>query len=108
MAEASLERGSGDDKEKEEETIDLRTCPPKPHGRSLVWTQRLFLLDPKKRTVKTYCSVLVPCPTSNTINLIAHYESPRKLDMARNKLTQASVECSSIDPLEFGCILHVS
>ena len=90
--------GGNDDEGRVEEIVDLRTCRPKPNGRSLVWTRRLFLLDPQKRAVCTCCEVPVPCPISNTTNLTAHYESPSnvdddhktKLDAARKQANKVS------------------
>lgn len=77
VAEDELEGGGGDDEERAEEVVDLRTCRPSLNGRSVVWTQCLFLLDTKKRAMCTLCAVSVPCPVGNTTNLIAHNESPR-------------------------------
>ena len=70
VAQEVVEGGNGHDKE-EIEVRDLRTCRPKPNGRLFVWTQRLFLLDARKRVVYTR-----PCPKGNTSNHIAHYELP--------------------------------
>ena len=82
MAEEVVKGGDGLDEEEIKEVIlvDLRTCRPKTNGRSFVWAQRLFLLDPRKRVVCNVCNccaLLTPCFKGNTSNLIAHYESPR-------------------------------
>ena len=49
VAEEVVEGDGGHDEEEIEEVIDLRTCRPKSNGQSFVCTQRLFLLDPRKR-----------------------------------------------------------
>lgn len=77
VAEVALDGDSGDNKEVVKEVVDLRNCRPKPNGRSLVWTQRLFLLDPQKHAVRASCSVLFPCLKGTTTNLIA-FTSPQK------------------------------
>ena len=95
VAEEVVEGGGDHDEEDGEEVVDLRTCRPKANGRSYVWTQRLFLLDPRKRAVCTCCALPIPHPKGNTSNLIAHYESPNvdedhnvKLDEAKLKMNQ--------------------
>ena len=51
VAEEVVEGGDGHNEEIQE-VIDLRTCRPKPNGRSFGCTQRLFLLDPRKHVAQ--------------------------------------------------------
>lgn len=89
--ERAREDGVGDG-----EVIDLSTCVPKTSGRSFVWTEGLFVLDPLKRPVCTCCGLKVAAGkgssksiSNNTTNLISHYES-RRLDKAHaTKLEEA-------------------
>lgn len=72
------------------EVIDLKTCTPKSAGRSIVWTEKLFVLDALKRPVCTCCGVVVSAGngvSSNTTNLFNHYESP-KVDESHQKTIQ--------------------
>ena len=93
---------NGDDSVVDGEIVDLSTCVPKTTGRSFVWTEGLFMLDPLKRPVCTCCGMKVAAGkgssksiSNNTTNLISHYES-RRLDKAHAvKLEQAR---STYDP----------
>ena len=70
VAEEDVEGSDGQDEEIEE-VINLRACRPKPSGRSFVWTQRLFLLDPRKHAVCNCGALLISWPKGNTTTLIA-------------------------------------
>lgn len=76
-----------DDSEKEI-VIDLTSCRPKRKGRSIVWTEGLFVLDPEMQPVCTCCQQRVPAgngsATSNTTNLTNHYKS-KKADAAHKR-----------------------
>ena len=74
VAQEVVEGGNGHDKE-EIEVRDLRTCRPKPNGRLFVWTQRLFLLDARKRVVYT---VLALAPNQ-------HQQPHRPLRVAKTR-----------------------
>ena len=86
----------GEDGVGDGEIIDLSTCVPKTSGRSFVWTENLFVLDPLKRPVCTCCGLKVAAGkgssksiSNNTTNLISHYQS-RRLDKAHaTKLEEA-------------------
>ncbi|CAM9381972.1 unnamed protein product [Discosporangium mesarthrocarpum] len=89
----------GDGKGEERETrrtVDLTSCTPKAPGRSIVWQENLFALNPVGDAVCTTCQVLVPRSTTtrksraNTSNLVAHYRNYHSEKLAEAYQTRES------------------
>lgn len=85
-------------KQSDREVIDLSTCRAKTSGRSLVWTEGLFVVDANMQPVCTCCKQRVAAGNgpahSNTTNLLAHYSSSKVDEAHAKKFEEAKLKYS--------------